>query len=112
MKSRSGRLRQGRLRTGKTEEMVNPMDGVANLADAMLVFACGLLLSLIINWNVDVGRTEKLVGLNPDTQLTEMSETETKNPDDLVQGEGYEEMGVVYRDSSTGKLYVVSREKE
>ena len=45
--------RSGSGRLGKSEsfesESINPMDGVANLADVMLVFACGLMLALIIN---------------------------------------------------------------
>ncbi len=50
-----------RRRTGRFEnnamfdgEDINPMDGMANLADMMLVFACGLMLALITYWNVDV----------------------------------------------------------
>lgn len=35
-----------------TEE-VDAMAGVANLADVMLVFACGLMAAVILNWNVD-----------------------------------------------------------
>ena len=33
---------------------VNPMDSIGNLADAMLVLAVGIMLALIINWNVDI----------------------------------------------------------
>ncbi|MEG0392584.1 MAG: DUF2149 domain-containing protein, partial [Anaerovoracaceae bacterium] len=43
----------------RNKEDLNPMDGLANLADAMLVFACGLLVALIVNWNVDVGAERK-----------------------------------------------------
>ena len=46
-----------RRRYGKTKlevrqdsmDDINPMEGVANLVDAMLVLACGLMLALIIN---------------------------------------------------------------
>lgn len=112
MKRKEGRLRQGRLRMKQDENGFNPMDGMANLADVMLVLACGLMLSLIINWNVNVGRTEKLVGLSDDTKLTEVNDAETKAADALKGGQGFEEMGVVYRDSATGKLYVVSKGEE
>jgi len=112
MKRKAGRLRQGRLRMKQQESGFNPMDGMGNLADVMLVLACGLMLSLIINWNVDVGRTEKLIGLSDDTQLSEVNEAEQKKAEDLQNGQGFEEMGVVYRDSATGKLYVVSKGEE
>lgn len=39
-----------------TEE-VDAMAGVANLADVMLVFACGLMAAVILNWNVDLSKT-------------------------------------------------------
>ena len=55
--------KKGRLRVGKKDEDFNPMEGMANLADVMLVFACGLILALIINWNVDmttIGQTEEV----------------------------------------------------
>ena len=45
-------LRERRRRRQEAE--VNPMDGVANLADAMLVLAVGIMLALILNWNVDI----------------------------------------------------------
>jgi hypothetical protein len=52
------RFGSGKLR-GDTilPEDINPIDGAANLADIMLVLACGLMLALIINWNVDIGGT-------------------------------------------------------
>jgi hypothetical protein len=112
MGRKAGRLRRGRLRTEREEGAFNPLDGMANLADLMLVFACGLMLSLIIHWNVDVGRMEKLLGLNVDTKLTEVNDTEKKTVEDLKNGQGLEELGTVYRDPATGKLYVVSMEEE
>ena len=51
----SRRLRVNR----KPTEDINPMESVANLADVMLVFACGLLIALIAAWNVDVTRTNE-----------------------------------------------------
>ena len=45
-------LRERRKRREESE--VNPMDGVANLSDAMLILAVGIMLALILNWNVDI----------------------------------------------------------
>lgn len=33
---------------------VNPMEGVANLADVMLVLAVGMMLAPVVAWNVDI----------------------------------------------------------
>ena len=39
------------------EEEQNPMEGVANLVDAMLVLACGLMMAIISFYNVDINGT-------------------------------------------------------
>jgi hypothetical protein len=83
------------------------MDGLINLADIMLVLAAGLLLALIINWNIDIGSEAVSV-----TQGQEVSGMQGLNNEengdksmDLMQ---YEKMGVVYKDPSSGKLYMVT----
>ncbi|MGN1349627.1 MAG: DUF2149 domain-containing protein [Anaerovoracaceae bacterium] len=90
------------------DEDVNPMDSLTNLADVMLVFACGIMLALILNWNVDVGGLQEPVEVEQGNEVTDVT--------DLGQGEGilsengkYEEMGVVYRDPETGTLYMVEK---
>ena len=45
---------RGRLRVNRKRDDFSPMEGVGNMADAMLVFACGILLALIMSWNIDV----------------------------------------------------------
>ncbi|MBR2512274.1 MAG: DUF2149 domain-containing protein, partial [Firmicutes bacterium] len=37
-----------------SEEDANPMSGVSNLADVMLVLAVGIMLALIMNWHISV----------------------------------------------------------
>ena len=44
------------FRRPRGEEEVDPLSSVANIADAMLVFACGILIALIVAWNVDVNK--------------------------------------------------------
>ena len=91
----------GRLRVvRKPEEEVSPMEGVANIVDVMLVFACGLLIALIAAWNVDVTKTPYRV-----TDIKENSAQEEIAPEDLKQ------MGTVYQDPRTGKLYVIEDEE-
>lgn len=41
-----------RLRANQSAQSFeeNPMDGVANLSDVMLVFICGLLMAIVMYW--------------------------------------------------------------
>ena len=103
-----------RRRYGKTSlsvrdsspEEVNPMESVANLVDAMLVLACGLMLALIINWNVDVGSAGTKVELNKDKEVASVSGLSGNGEISDLEG-NYEELGMVYRDPETGKLYMI-----
>ncbi len=89
-----------RLRVNrKPAEEFNPMESVANLVDVMLVFACGLIIALIAAWNVDVAKTPYRVSDVKDTE-----QQEEVSPEDL------EEMGSVYKDPATGKLYIIEDE--
>lgn len=101
-----GSIRDGSLRGRRRKEEVNPMDGMANLADAMLVLACGLMMALMIHWNVDVN-LEK-VDLN---QGAEVSGVESQTVEQVLDEESsYQRMGILYRDPETGKLYMLTEE--
>ena len=100
--------KKGRLRVGKKDEDFNPMEGMANLADVMLVFACGLILALIINWTVDmttIGQTEEVPEEKYEVEGLEKDSSQTIDEDTPL-----EEMGKIYRDPDTGKYYVVEGE--
>lgn len=98
---------KGRLRVQRRQEDFNPMEGLGNLADAMLVFACGLLLALIINWNVQVSETGEI---KPQQDKYEI-EGFDDNTEQTIDGDTkLEEKGTVYMDPSTGKYYVVEGE--
>ena len=84
-------------------EDVDPMAGVANLADVMLVFACGLMVALVLRWNVDLGPAQ---AVDPDT-LQEISSSEQID-EEALQGDRYQSEGTVYRDTQTGRLYIVT----
>ncbi len=102
-----GGLRSTRRRT---PEEVNPLDGAVNIVDAMLVFACGLMLSLVMHWNVDLGQIGERVNLNRGQDVTQAPDIR----DDLIetQGEGklYEKMGTVYKDPATGQLFMLTNQ--
>lgn len=101
-----GGLRSGRRRIF---EEVNPMEGAINIVDAMLVFACGLMLSLIIYWNVDLLQTTERIDLRQGREITESPEVrEGLVETEEGQGRLYERMGTVYKDPATGQLFMLT----
>ena len=114
-------MKQGRIQTASRSPFeedgdVNPMDGLGNLADAMLVLAVGIMLALVMAWNVDIAMTspenEESMG---DTQVeSSVSELEDANVLDdeeeisLSDG-GLTEYGKVYIDEN-GNFYVEQTE--
>ena len=83
----------------------NPMENLTNLFDVMLVFACGLMVALIISLNVDVSRMNQAVIEYKDNGGGKAS-VETSD------GLSMEEMGTVYRDKRTGKTYILDDTQE
>lgn len=104
----NGGLRNKRHRTLRSSEDVDPLEGVTNIADVMLVFACGLMLALAVYWNIDLGPIGDRVDLQQGREVTETFDLR----DDLVetqgQGELYEKMGTVYKDPRTGQLFMLT----
>lgn len=92
-------MRSHRLRL---REDVDPMASVANLADVMLVFACGLMMALVTFWNIDVTVFSEL-----ENEQLEAIENPGDLPEELTEGgSSYIEKGMVYQDPSTGKYYM------
>ena len=104
----------GRLSSAGSEESVNPMDGVANLADVMIVLAVGIMLALIINWNVDIGAMmytrDNIQSEDTDNAIALDSDSIEEVDEDVEQidSEGMEKLGSVYFDEATGKYYIIS----
>ena len=106
-------------KTAFEEEEEDPMTGVANLVDAMLVIAVGLLVFLVISWNMqaivfkfneDINPEQRQDAINAMKQVTEIDQGKQLNetPDvSSSSGEGYSELGKVYKDSNTGKLIMI-----
>ena len=95
----------GTLRSFSNKDNINPMEGVANLADCMLVLACGIMLSLIINWNLDIAIDKPLA--IPDEALTEAADGVQESDIEGDAISGFEEFGTLYRDPATGEFYVI-----
>ena len=82
------------------------MSSMGNIGDIMLVFACGLMVALVVAWNVDLGK------------FTQVEMDQTQEVDDvermteMLYGEGnaFVERGTVYQDPQTGKYYLVEEE--
>lgn len=102
-------VRRKNSRRQRVEE--DPMAGTSNLVDAMLVIAVGFLVFVIISWNMTAM-------IDPDTNIQEQMQKTTSEveqgqilndtPDTSnSSGQGYTEMGKVYKDPSTGKLIMV-----
>jgi len=90
------------------EAEVNPMDGVANLSDVMLVLAVGIMLALILNWNVDISSAQ---GSSVKTEETLTFTEEDMRQSDAQTEEGQlEKLGSVYYDPVTGLYYVIEEE--
>ena len=90
-------------------EDINPLDGVANLADVMLVFACGIMLALITYWNVDVAATaNRTVDIASEVEISEDISSTDGAQEQLPDDEGLEQYGMLYRDPVTGKFYVMT----
>lgn len=89
-------------------EDINPMEGAINIVDAMLVFACGLMLSLIIYWNVDLKQTSERIDLRQGQEITQPEVREELMEIEEGQGQLYERMGTVYKDPATGQLFMLT----
>lgn len=102
--------KQSRRRSKRVEE--DPMAGTSNLVDAMLVIALGFLVFVIISWNMQAMidpsqniqeqmQQQKTTQVDQGQQLNDTPDTSNSS------GQGYTEMGKVYKDPATGKLIMV-----
>ena len=118
-------MRKRRRRTERfSGESVDPMNYLSNLSDAMLVLAVGMMLALIVHWNVDIstgGRSDNVNGSSVAAEgeggqsIIDRDSVVTFTPEQLEQmdategesDEGMEKLGEVYYDAATGKYYII-----
>ncbi|MDI9477105.1 MAG: DUF2149 domain-containing protein [Natronincolaceae bacterium] len=104
----NGGLRSKRRRIFASSGEIDPMEGITNIMDVMLVLASGLMLALSVYWNIDLGPVGERVDLQQGREVTESLDLR----DDLIEtrgeGELYEKMGTVYKDPRTGKLFMLT----
>lgn len=93
------------------------MAGATNLVDAMLVISVGLLVFLVMSWNMqsivfdtDMTPEEKKSTMEKIKTVSEVKqgkEIDNNINSSNSSGKGYVEMGKVYKDPKTGKLIMV-----
>lgn len=84
-------------------EDVNPSSYLANLSDVMLVLACGLMIALVVAWSVKLPSSTEVV----EGDKVEVSDVEDITGQEDVGGSGYNQLGMVYQDPNTGKMYLI-----
>ena len=86
------------------------------LVDAMLVLALGFLIFVVISWNMqsvifsDMSQDQKQAVMESMKQVSEVTQGQELNdtPDtSQSSGQGFTELGKVYKDPSSGKLIMV-----
>lgn len=93
------------------ETPVNPMDSVGNLADAMLVLAVGIMLALIINWNVDISAPGETLPAGDPIPVEDGDLDPVEEGASILDGGNLQEMGRVYYDPESGQYYIIENGK-
>lgn len=98
-------LSKGRIigRRAKAREEISPMESMVNLVDVMLVFICGLLVSIFIYWNIDAGNLSAVIDRQQLVRVDDPEEVEAA----AGSLEGMERQGSAVMDPNTGDIYVV-----
>lgn len=103
---RSGSRRR-QFSGGYSAEETNPLDSMFGFSDVMLVLAVGIMLALVLHWNVPLGQPDQtgygaplgipgIVSID-DSDLSKVDQI----PDDSKR------VGAVYYDEETGTYYIL-----
>ena len=106
MSSRDRRQRRFHgTRFGEAED-INPMNYVSNLSDVMLILAVGIMLALVLHWNVQIeSAQEQTQETQSQEETVEFSDEDLQNQEDIP--DNVEKAGEVYYDSVTGTYYIL-----
>ena len=92
---------------------ISPMDNISNMSDAMLVLAVGIMLALVLNWNIDIkdiNYEQQKGDVVEENKLEEFNDENSKERTDITKEDvesNYVKSGTVYTDTATGKTYVI-----
>ena len=109
-------VRRKQRRRRASDDDIDPMAGTTNLVDAMLVLALGFLIFVVISWNMqsvifsDMSQDQKqavMDSMNPVSEATQGQELNDTPDTSQSSGQGFTELGKVYKDPSSGKLIMV-----
>ncbi|MCC8123192.1 MAG: DUF2149 domain-containing protein [Oscillospiraceae bacterium] len=94
-------------RKEREAESINPMAGLGNLSDIMLVFACGLMIAIILLWQVNL---KDIVMIFDENNLVEVTDPDTvENMMNSLSDS--DKIGSAYSDKS-GKVFTLTEEDE
>lgn len=99
-----------RGRKRRAPEEIDPLDGSINIVDAMLVFACGLMLAQVMYWNIDLPQKGERVDLKLGREVSQLPDIRDNLIETQGRGKLYEKLGTVYKDPETGKLFMLTAE--
>lgn len=106
-RSGSGRLSGGNDFTRRVE--ADPMASVANLVDAMLVLAVGIMLALIVSWNLNIAENGQVSDrASREDAVVDFTEDDITNAE--TPQENLEKQGTVYYDPETDKYYIIAND--
>ena len=92
------------LRRTRQLEDEDPAAGLSNLADCMLVLACGLMVALVVAWNIDI---QNVTEVELTDNKTEITDVQNMDGDLETGGTTYVDVGRVYQDPETGTYYIL-----
>ena len=107
----SARDRRNRRRArGDSYEEVDPMGFVSNLSDVMLILAVGIMVALILHWEVPVGQQaqEQQQQEEKGQDMVTFSDDDLDNQEEMP--EQAEQVGNVYYDQETGTYYILQND--
>lgn len=109
MLRRSGSGRLSGAGSFEHREEADPMATVANLVDTMLVLAVGIMLALIVSWNLNISENGQVSdNARREDALSDFTEEDITDTD--APGENLEKQGTVYYDPGTDKYYIIAQD--
>ncbi len=103
---------QGRFSRGGSSELgedINPSGYIVNLADCMLVLACGFMVAMVASWGIDLSQMATSEISDADMQEIEADVV----PEDLeTAGSDFMPAGTVYYNPTTGSYYILKDDYE
>lgn len=104
-------LSRGRILTKRANyrEGISPMESMVNLVDVMLVFICGLLISIIIFRNINV---KNMVFILDQKELVEVENPEVLSGQLKDISTASDDVGSAVLDPRTGSIYVIDNKNK